>query len=283
MEGYIRDLLKLYNVKGSRVTPASENLFVVSESSPKLDGENSEIFHSRVAKLLYLAQRARPDILTAMAFLTTRVCKCTDEDKSKLDRVLMYLNGAPGMGIRLCPRSELKILVYIDASFAVHGDMKSHTGSVISLGQGPVHAGSKKQGLMTKSSTESELVGVSDVLPQVIWTRDFLIQQGYEVPPATIFQDNTSTISLVVKGHSRSSRTRHIGIRYFFVKDRVDSGEIEVKHLSTSKMIADIMTKPLQGDLFRQMRGWLMGIDDTEETAAFARSALDLYAVGSSV
>jgi hypothetical protein len=82
------------------------------------------------------------------------------------------------------------------------------------------------------------------------------------VGPAVIFQDNQSTIALVAKGRSTSARTRHIAIRYFFVKDRVDSKEVEVVYKPTGEMRADIMTKPLQGDLFRRMRAELMGMDD---------------------
>ncbi len=72
--------------------------------------------------------------------------------------------------------------------------------------------------------------------------------------PADVFQDNHSTMALAAKGRSTSDRTRHIHIRYFFVKDRVDSGEVSVKYMPTKLMLADILTKPLQGELFRAMR-----------------------------
>jgi hypothetical protein len=78
--------------------------------------------------------------------------------------------------------------------------------------------------------------------------------------PTKIYQDNMSTIALADKGRSTSSRTRHIAIRYFFVKDKVDQGEVEIEYLCTEDMRADILTKPLQGELFRKMRAALMGI-----------------------
>ena len=114
---------------------------------------------------------------------------------------------------------------------------------------------------MTKSSTESELVGVSDVLPQIVWLRDFLIGQGYDLGPAKLFQDNMSTIAMANRGSSNSSRTRHIAIRYFFVKDRIDAGEVVVEHLGTDDMLADALTKPLQGAQFLRMRSGLMGVE----------------------
>ena len=99
------------------------------------------------------------------------------------------------------------------------------------------------------------------MLPQIIWTREFLQQQGYECKPAKIFQDNQSTIVLANKGFSTSDKTRHIGIRYYFVKDRIDGGEVEVEYLATEDMVADIMTKPLQGSLFRKLRNVLMNCE----------------------
>eukprot|EP00978_Attheya_sp_CCMP212_P047722 scaffold424725_cov134-Attheya_sp.AAC.3 len=70
---------------------------------------------------------------------------------------------------------------WVDASYAVRLDMKSHTGSVLSLGKGAVYAASKKQKLNVISSTESELVGVSDMMPQIIWSMYFMNAQGYDI------------------------------------------------------------------------------------------------------
>ena len=77
---------------------------------------------------------------------------------------------------------------------------------------------------------------------------------------AIIYQDNQSTIAMAERGRSSSERTRHIHIRHFFIKDRIDSGEVKLKYLPTEEMIADILTKPLQGALFRKLRGKLMNI-----------------------
>ena len=117
---------------------------------------------------------------------------------------------------------------------------------------------SSKQRLVSKSSTEAELIGICDVLSHVLWARDFLIEQGHSVGGAKLYQDNTSTILLANKGLSTSGKTRHIGVRYFFIKDRVDAGEVVVEHVSTTDMIADILTKPLQGNLFRVLREQLL-------------------------
>jgi hypothetical protein len=258
MEGYIMDILRLYEVRGTAATPATNELFDIDVDAGVLSLKEKDAFHSCVAKLLYLSKRVRPDILTAVSFLTTRVTVPTVQDLNKLDRVLRYLNATPEMGLVLEASRDLCLLAYVDASFAVHSDFKSRTGGVLSLGKGAIWFTSSKQKLVSKSSTEAELIGLSDVLSQVIWTRDFLISQGYDMGPAKIFQDNMSTMALAIKGTSTAQRTRHIAIRFFFVKDRIDAGEVVIEHLATEEMIADIMTKPLQGDLFRKLRRLLL-------------------------
>ena len=75
--------------------------------------------------------------------------------------------------------------------------------------------------------------------------------------PATVYQDNMSTIALVKNGKLNSDRTRHIA-RFFFVADRVASKEIEIKYMPTGEMLADILTKPLQGASFKKLRDKLL-------------------------
>ena len=124
---------------------------------------------------------------------------------------------------------------------------------------------STRRKLNTKSSTEAELVSVSDVLPQVLWTRYFLEAQGFKVGESTIFQDNQSAILLEKYGKALASkRTRHINIRYFFVTDRVGSKEIRIEYCPTGNMVADYQTKPLQGSQFVKFRNQMLNIDPSD-------------------
>lgn len=259
MKGYIENLLEGCGVMGTASSPATEHLFRVRESDALPEEDRIE-FHSRVAKVLYLAKRVRPEMLPAAVFLATRVKEPTRDDWCKLDRLLRYLNGSRDLGIVLLADEGIAgcVHAYIDASYGVHADAKSHTGTLITLGKGPVFVKSAKQKVVSKSSTEAELIGLSDGASQVLWMREFLIAQGYQVRAAKIYQDNMSTIKLTEKGRSSSERTRHINIRYFFVKDRVDSGEVMIEYMPTGDMLADILTKPLQGEEFRAMRRRLL-------------------------
>ena len=129
----------------------------------------------------------------------------------KLERTIQYIRDTKDIGLTLRVEDPITITCYVDASFGVHSDMKSHTGSAITLGKGVVYAKSSTQKLTTKSSTEAELVGLSDLANQVLWARE------YQDRSAIIFQDNKSTIQLINNGRSNSERTRHINIRYFFL------------------------------------------------------------------
>jgi Cft2 family RNA processing exonuclease len=151
----------------------------------------------------------------------------------------------------------------VDASFAVHVDGKGHTGVAITAGKGTIYAKSSKQKIMAKSSTEAELIGLTEGIAQVVWIRNFMIAQGYsEHHPATVSQDNKSAIIMTEKGRSTSTRTRHMAIKYFFAKDYLDRKEIDIRYVPTGDMRADLLTKPLQGKLFMKHRAALMNCDD---------------------
>ena len=90
--------------------------------------------------------------------------------------------------------TPVKIIAYIDASYAVHADKKSHTGCIISLGKGTIYGKSSTQKSNITTSTEAELVAMTEVGNQVLWTRNFLIHKEYKVGPAIIYRDNLSII-----------------------------------------------------------------------------------------
>ena len=109
------------------------------------------------------------------------------------------------------------------------------------------------------------------MLSQIIWTRNFLELQGYSLGPAIIFQDNTSTISLANKGKAQSQKTRHIHVRYYFIKDRISSNEVQLQYKPTAEMASDILTKGVQGSLFRGLRDRILGRYDMSAAGGTGR------------
>jgi Reverse transcriptase (RNA-dependent DNA polymerase) len=271
MTKYIQDIITTHNVEGTKTSPADDDLFKVDNNSEILNVNDKDMFHSIVAKLLYVTKRARGDILTTVAYLTTRVLTPTISDWNKLGRLLQYLNHSKHLVMRLNANDDDVVRCFVDASYNNHPDGKSHSGCVVSLGSGAVYCKSSKQKLVTTSSTEAELVAISDCISVGVWARNFLQEQKTgthelnelnTLPPVMLFQDNTSTIILANKGRSTSARTRHVDLRYFWIKDRISQGQVVIEYLCTDRMIADIMTKPLQGKKFLEMRRMLLNDRD---------------------
>jgi len=130
----------------------------------------------------------------------------------------------------------------------------------MSYGLGGFFCKSSKQKLNTKSSTEAEVVGASDCLPNTIWVKMFMEAQGFKITENIYEQDNESAIKLEKNGRaSAGQKSRHINIRYFFIKDRTNDLGIEIRHCPTLQMLADFFTNPLQGNLFRKFRDVILG------------------------
>ena len=262
MASYLREAIEESGMAIVReaATPATHNLFEVGENSQSLHAKEADVFRRIVCKLLYVGIRARSDILTALSYLTTRVSKPNAHDYKKLRRLLEYLNGTLDMALVIGATSLNKVYTWVDASYATHHDMRSHTGGVVSFGVGGIICKSSKQKINTKSSTEAELVGVSDYLPNTIWVMNFMKSQGHSISASYLAQDNQSAMKLEQNGRmSAGQRSRHINIRHFWVTDRLKADGITLKHCPTDLMLADFLTKPLQGSLFRKFRAVLLG------------------------
>ena len=246
MFGYVEEILAAWKVtekipdndgfktvsfkQKTKSSAAPENLFVVDKDCKKLDLVKAKVFHNIVAKALYIMKRAWPDISVAIAFLMTRVRAPDQQDWDKLSHLMYYLHGTKDLPLILGADSTGIVKWFVDASFAVHPNMRSHTGGAVTLGRGCPIAVSTKQKLNTRSSTKSELVGVDDLMPSILWTRKFLKAQGYNVSENIVYQDNRSSILLEKNGKAmRCKRTRHILIHYFFVTDRIAKGELTIE------------------------------------------------------
>ena len=144
---------------------ATRTLFDVNEQAPLLSVKKRDIFHSVVAKLLWVMKRGRPDIELAISFLCTRVSKPTTEDWNKLSRVLVFSNQTINNKRVIKAVDFSSMLTYVDASYAVHPNMRGHTGGTITIVRSVLHCKASEQKLNVDSSTESELVGVSECMP----------------------------------------------------------------------------------------------------------------------
>jgi Reverse transcriptase (RNA-dependent DNA polymerase) len=158
MSGYTDELLKSSGIPSAARTPGTDGLFEVRDTALPVPEEVRVWFHKHVAMILYLAKPARPELLTAVSFLATRVTKCDADDVEKLIRLIRYIRGTREMGMLLWPGVSGIFFraphLFVDASYGVHVDGRSHTGSCVVIGDlGAVHCRSSKQQIVTKSST----------------------------------------------------------------------------------------------------------------------------------
>ena len=131
----------------------------------------------------------------------------------------------------------------------------------MTMGEGAVISISKKQGMNTHSSTESEVVSADEIMSPMVWAHLFLEAQSFKVTKNILFQDNKSAMLLESNGRkSAGKRSRHLNIRLFFVTDQKEKGNIDIEYCPTDLMIGDYMTKPTHGAKFTGFRQDIMNL-----------------------
>ena len=181
--------------------------------------------------------------------------EANDKDKEKLHRMMSFLWWTKDECLTLEMDDSGIIEWHVDASFAVHSDMRSHTGATLFMGKGAIESASSKQKINTRSSADAEIVAVDDVIARVMWTKLFLEEQGHKINRNIVYQDNKSSILLMKNGRSSAGkRTRHMKIKHFYATDTHNQGDLETQCCSANDMTADHMTKASQGTKCKSMQ-----------------------------
>jgi hypothetical protein len=259
MKDYINKICSQHGVTKVSSLPASKDLFD-RDTSHLLDDTKKAEYHNAVAQCLYIAKRVRPDILLSASYLCSKVNAPTVKNMVQVMKVLSYLYGTKNRGIVYKGGADLNPHVFGDAAFLVHEDLRSRGGSIAMVAGGPVECHSSKQTILTKSSTEAELVNLDDAVCCALHLKRLLNNIKEEFMCIPVLQDNQSVLALVRRGKPASLRTKHISLRYFSVCEHVNEGVIELLWCSTADMLADIMTKPLDGNTFKKFRDILVPI-----------------------
>jgi hypothetical protein len=262
MRYYLINLLQPYDNLQVKAVPGNRETFMVKNEMEKLDLKKRTLFHSTVAKLLYLSKRARPDIIAVVGFLCMRVKDPTLEDWEKLGKLLGYLKGTKDFVMRLKPNALFCVVMYVDASFSAHPDGKSHSGVVVKVGGTPVFFGSKKQKCVSKSPTEAELVALSDNIGFAELFAEFVafVTNSEQMKPL-IYQDSTSVITMVTEGGG-ATRSKTMRTRMCLVLEAVKEDRIEIKYVNTKGMEADGLSKSLGGASFLDFRSNVLNLSE---------------------
>jgi hypothetical protein len=172
----------------------------------------------------------------------------TEEHATAAKRVLRYLKGTTGKGIIYTPSTKKSFAGYSDSDFAGDSDDRKSTGGyVFLLFGGAISWKSKKQALPALSTVEAEYIAGAEATKEAIWLlrllRD-LDANVHNAPPATIHFDNQGAMALT-KNDANHNRTKHIDVKWHFIRAYVANGTIKITYLPTANMVADILTKAL--------------------------------------
>jgi hypothetical protein len=258
MPGYAKECIALMK-ETEKVTcytsPGDSDTFRVDEDSPRLPEDKKELFHTITAKVLYLAYKTRPDLLAVVSFLCSRVSSPVEQDWIKLRRVIGYISGTTGHGITYYRGGSLELAAYIDASHMTHSlDGRGRSGVIVVMAGGAVCFKSSKQPMVAQSSTEAELMALTEGTNQLVHLRLLMRELGMSSNlPSMVYQDNKSTIQLIKNEKTKLQRTKYIDNKYFVVRDRVKDGTIDIHYLPTEDMAADVLTKGVEGSTLQRL------------------------------
>ncbi|WVZ96876.1 hypothetical protein U9M48_042458 [Paspalum notatum var. saurae] len=246
---YTRDILKKFNMGDSKpmTTPMSTNTAHDADE----DGEavDQKEFRGMIGSLLYLTA-TRPDIQFAVCLCARYQASPRTSQRQAVKRIFRYLKFTTELGLWYSWGSSLSLRGFSDADHAgCRIDRKSTSGTCQLLGTSLVSWSSRKQASVALSTTEAEYVAAASCYSQLLWMKATLSDFGLRFGRIPLLVDSTSTIS-VAKNPVLHSRTKHIDVRFHFLRDHYEKGDIELIHVVSANQLADIFTKPLEFDAF---------------------------------
>ena len=224
-------------------TPMYAKLPTITNPNEPLNGDKDRPYAQVVGKLLYLANCTRPDIAAATSHLSRFMSKPTQIHWLQAKRVLRYLSGTKDLCITYSGKLSSTPVFWQDASYADGEERKSRTGLVSLMCGGAVLWAVRLQPSTALSTVEAEYMALAAAAQECGFLRQLLISLGVVLEsPTVMFEDNTGCISLA-NNTMTTGKTKHIDVRYHFIRDMVKSGAIQITWCRTEDMIADALTK----------------------------------------
>ncbi|GJT53146.1 retrotransposon protein, putative, unclassified [Tanacetum coccineum] len=188
---------------------------------------------------------SRPDLQFAICMCARYQARPTEKHLNAVKRIFRYLKGTVHRGLWYPKDSSFALTAFADADHAGCQDTRRSTsGSIQLLGDRLVSWSSKRQKSAAISSTEAEYIALSGCCAQVLWMRSQLTDYGFGFNKIPMYCDNKSAIALCCN-NVQHSRSKHIDIRFHFIKEHVENGVIELYFVNTEYQLADIFTKAL--------------------------------------
>jgi hypothetical protein len=258
MPNYARSMLSRYTDLAhvpAYKTPGTTNFFAVSTDVSPVSAHD---YLSKLMALMYYARFVCPELLPCICFLSSQSQAPTKGDLAKLHRLFGYVKSDPDRCITIHPL-HLRVGASVDAAYGLHPGGESHTGIILTLGGAPIGYKSHKQKSISVSSTGAEVVALAEGIPLVLWARDLLHDLGItQTQPARIGQDNQSAITQTSKPCT-FKRSKNLLIKLAWIREHVANGHVTMEYVPSTKLSADLLTKPIVGVSFhsklRRFRG----------------------------
>ncbi|GKA51998.1 putative ribonuclease H-like domain-containing protein [Tanacetum coccineum] len=239
---YVADILKKFDFWSIRTatTPIESNKPLVKDE----DGEDVDVhvYRSMIGSLMYLTA-SRPDIMFAVCACARFQVTPKASHLNAVKRIFRYLKHQPKLGLWYPRDSPFELEAFSDSDYGGASlDRKSTTGGCQFLGRRLISWQCKKQTIVANSTTEAEYVAAANCCGQVLWIQNQMMDYGFNFMNTKIHIDNESTIS-VIKNPVAHSRTKHIEIRFHFIRDCYEKRLIEVIKIHTDSNVADLLTK----------------------------------------
>ncbi|GJR90890.1 retrovirus-related pol polyprotein from transposon TNT 1-94 [Tanacetum coccineum] len=241
---YALESLKKYGYESC--DPVDTPMVEKSKLDEDKEGKAVDPSHYRgmIGTLLYLTA-SRPDLQFAICMCARYQARPTEKHLNAVKRIFRYLKGTVHRGLWYPKDSSFALTAFADADHAGCQDTRRSTsGSIQLLGDRLVSWSSKRQKSAAISSTEAEYIALSGCCAQVLWMRSQLTDYGFGFNKIPMYCDNKSAIALCCN-NVQHSRSKHIDIRFHFIKEHVENGVIELYFVNTEYQLADIFTKAL--------------------------------------
>ena len=238
------------------LTPGTPHLRITREIQQPLSKEDQKMYRSGVGMLLYLVKHSRPDLANCVRELTKNMDKASEAALKEMKRVIKYVLDTAEYGLRMYPvmdNDKWTIETYTDSDYAGDADNRiSVTGYVIYLCEVPIMWKSKGQRSVALSSSEAEYVALSEAAKEIKFVAQLLMNVGINVDlPIIVRIDNVGAI-FMSENVTTGGRTKHVDIRYHFVREFVYDGFIRIKFVKSEDNDADIFTKNVTGELLHK-------------------------------
>ena len=213
-------------------------------------------YQSAIGSLLYLSVATRPDIAFAVSNAAKFSAQPGKQHWTAVKRIMRYLRGTTNLGLIFTPQVSAECIGYSDADWG--GDLedrKSTSGYLFQISGAAVSWRSKKQTCVALSTAEAEYVALAGAAQEAMWMRQLTAELEIDAPAEaiTIFEDNQSAICMT-KNPQFHGRSKHISIKYHFIRDHVNDGVVKLQYCPTGDMVADMLTKGLPKDQFIELR-----------------------------